>query len=629
MADMLGTGLSSLRALQRALDTTAHNIANVSTEGYTRQRVEFETRTPQAYGSNWIGSGVNATQVRRVYDQFLAEQARSSSGTLARLEAFASQAERLDNLLGDTSNGLSASVQGYTDALNEVSSTPSSISARQVLLAQGRALVNRLQSYDTRLREMSSDVDARLPVEAGEITVLAQGVARLNGDIAVAIQQTGQPPNDLLDQRDQLIDQLSAKIGVTVVAEGNSSLNVFIGNGQPLVLGTTASTITTVQDPLDPTRLQLALQTAGGTVDISRSVSGGTLGGLLDWRREMLDPARNELGRITLAVASQVNAQHREGMDLTGALGGDFFNVGGVGVTYPTTNTGTALATATRTDLSAITSNDYVVTRTGTGYTVRRQDTGSAVSFTGMGTIADPIVFDGVSLTIGAGAATGDQFVVHPSREAIAGFSVAITDPARIAAAAPIRASAASSNAGNGTITAGEVLDSGDAQLLSTVNIVFTSATTYSVNGGADITYAAGSDIDVNGWRVQINGSPATGDAFTVRSNAGAVGDNRNAFAIADAMKSGVLEGGTVSVTGAVERLTGNLGSQTRAAQMSRDAESTVHQNDVAARDAVSGVNLDEEAANMLRFQQAYQAAAQIIAISGQIFDELINAVRR
>jgi flagellar hook-associated protein 1 FlgK len=629
MADMLGTGLSSLRALQRALDTTAHNIANVSTEGYTRQRVEFETRTPQAYGSNWIGSGVNATQVRRVYDQFLAEQARSSSGTLARLEAFASQAERLDNLLGDTSNGLSASVQGYTDALNEVSSTPSSISARQVLLAQGRALVNRLQSYDTRLREMSSDVDARLPVEAGEITVLAQGVARLNGDIAVAIQQTGQPPNDLLDQRDQLIDQLSAKIGVTVVAEGNSSLNVFIGNGQPLVLGTTASTITTVQDPLDPTRLQLALQTAGGTVDISRSVSGGTLGGLLDWRREMLDPARNELGRITLAVASQVNAQHREGMDLTGALGGDFFNVGGVGVTYPTTNTGTALATATRTDLSAITSNDYVVTRTGTGYTVRRQDTGSAVSFTGTGTIADPIVFDGVSLTIGAGAATGDQFVVHPSREAIAGFSVAITDPARIAAAAPIRASAASSNAGNGTITAGEVLDSGDAQLLSTVNIVFTSATTYSVNGGADITYAAGSDIDVNGWRVQINGSPATGDAFTVRSNAGAVGDNRNAFAIADAMKSGVLEGGTVSVTGAVERLTGNLGSQTRAAQMSRDAESTVHQNDVAARDAVSGVNLDEEAANMLRFQQAYQAAAQIIAISGQMFDELINAVRR
>ena len=629
MPDMLGTGLSSLRALQRALDTTAHNIANVSTEGYTRQRVDFATRTPQSYGTNWIGSGVDAVQVRRVYDQFLSDQVRTSSGTLARLETFASQAERLDNLLGDTSNGLSASLQGFTDAVNEVSSTPSSISARQVLLAQGKALADRLKSYDSQLRSMSADVDARLPVEANEINVLAQGVARLNGDIAVAVQQTGQPPNDLLDQRDKLIDELSSKVGVSVVAEGNSSLNVFIGNGQPLVLGNVASTLTTVQDPLDPTRLQLALQTAGGAVDISRSISGGSVGGLLDWRREMLDPARNELGRITLAVASQVNAQHREGMDLSGAMGGDFFNIGAVGVTYPTTNSSGALATATRVDVGAITANDYVVTRTGTGFSVRRQDTGAAVSFTGTGTATDPLLFDGLSVEVGATAVNGDQFVIQPSRQVISGFSVAITDPGRIAAAAPIRASAATSNTGSGAITAGEVLDSSNPQLLSNVSIVFTSATTYSINGGADVAFTPGSNIDVNGWRVQVNGTPATGDSFTVRSNAGAVGDNRNAFAIADAMKGGVLEGGTVSVNAAVERMTGNLGLQTRAAQMSYDAEATVHENDIAARDAVSGVNLDEEAANMLRYQQAYAAAAQIIAISGQLFDELINAVRR
>jgi flagellar hook-associated protein 1 FlgK len=173
------------------------------------------------------------------------------------------------------------------------------------------------------------------------------------------------------------------------------------------------------------------------------------------------------------------------------------------------------------------------------------------------------------------------------------------------------------------------VLDSSNAQLLTTANIVFTSATTYSVNGGPNVAYAAGSNIDVNGWRVQISGAPITGDSFTVRNNAGAVGDNRNAFALADAMKAGALEGGTVSVSAAVERLTGNLGLQTRAAQMNRDAESSVNESDLAARDAVSGVNLDEEAANMLRFQQAYQAAAQIIAVSGQLFDTLLNAVRR
>jgi len=363
-------------------------------------------------------------------------------------------------------------------------------------------------------------------------------------------------------------------------------------------------------------------------VDISRSVSGGELGGLLDWRKQMLDPARNELGRITLAVASQINTQHREGMDLTGALGGNFFDVGGVGVVPATTNTTSAVATATRVNLGALTANDYVVTRTGTGYTVRRQDTGTSVAFTGTGTALDPLLFDGLSVSVGAGVAAGDQFVIHPTRDVIQGFDVAITDPARIAAAAALRTAAATSNTGTGTISQAEVLTPGGTTL-NPVNIVFTSATTYSVNGGADQAFTAGGNIDVNGWRLQIGGAPATGDTFTVRTNAGAVGDNRNAFALVDAMKAGVIEGGTVSVSSAVERLTGNLGLQTRAAQMSRDAEATVNESDLAARDAISGVNLDEEAANMLRYQQAYQAAAQIIAAASEMFDTLINAVRR
>jgi len=629
MPDLLGTGLSSLRAVQRALDTTAHNIANVSTEGYTRQTVEFATRKPQAYGTNWIGNGVDAVAVKRVYDQFLSTQVRSSTGNLARLDAYATQAERLDNLLGDTSSGLSASLQSFTDSINEVSTTPSSIPARQTLLAQGQALVDKLQSYDARLRDMSASVDSQITGDASDISTLAQGIAKLNGDISVAVQQTGQPPNDLLDQRDKLIDQLSGKIGVTVVADGESSLNVFIGNGQPLVLGTTAAKVTTSKDPLDPTQVKLALQTSSGTVDISRSVSGGELGGLLDWRSQMLDPARNELGRITLAVASQVNAVHQEGMDLTGAMGGNFFNVGAVGVTPANTNSSNAMASATRVDLGAITTDDYVVTRTATGYTVRRQDNGAAVTFTGTGTAIDPLLFDGMSVAVDPSVTTGDQFVIHPTRDVIAGFGVAITDPGRIAVAAPLRTGAASANTGSGAISQGEVLDAGNAQLLSPVNIVFTSATTYSVNGGANVAYTAGSNIDVNGWRVQITGAPATGDTFTVRTNAGAVGDNRNALAMADALKGGVLESGTVSVNSAVQRLTGNIGLQTRAAQMNRDAESTVNQSDLAARDAVSGVNLDEEAANMVRYQQAYAAAAQIISAANEMFDTLINAVRR
>jgi flagellar hook-associated protein 1 FlgK len=475
---------------------------------------------------------------------------------------------------------------------------------------------------------MSAAIDTRFAGEAREVSLLAEGIARLNGEITVATQNTGQAPNDLLDQRDRLIDEISGKVAVTTVTDGDS-VNVFIGNGQPLVLGVTSSEITTVIDPYDPERTQFALNTPTGTVDISRAVSGGTLGGLLDWRREMLEPARNELGRIALAISNQVNAQHREGMDLTGALGGDFFNIGGVGVTDVTTNTGTAVVTATRTNVGAITGGDYVLARTGTGYTLRRQDTGAAVAFTGTGTALDPILADGLSIVVGAGVATGDQFTIHPTRDAILGFNVAITDPARVAAAAPIRGSAATTNSGNATVSAGEVLDATNVNLLTTANIVFTSPTQYTINGGPAQVYTPGANIDANGWRVAINGTPAVGDTFTVRSNAGATGDNRNVFALSDALGAGVLEGGTISVASAVERLTADVGLQTRTAQVNRDAESVVNGDDLAARDSVSGVNLDEEAAAMLRYQQAYQAAAQIIAIASDLFDSLIGAVRR
>jgi flagellar hook-associated protein 1 FlgK len=629
MANVLSTGLSSLRALQRALDTTSHNIANVSTEGYTRQRVEFQTRQPEMAGSGWVGTGVQVSTVRRVYDQFLALQTRSSGTNLARLDAFESQAARIDNLLGDPSSGLSSSLQSFTDALSEVSTTPASIPARQVLIAEGRALAERLRSYDTRLRDMSTELNGRLSVEAQEITTLAQGIAKLNGDIELAVNQSGQPPNDLLDQRDALIEELSGKIGVSVVAEGDATLNVFIGNGQPLVLGTNAAQITTTVDPLDAERTLLSLRTATSTVDLSRVVSGGTLGGLLDWRSQMLDPARNELGRIGVAITSQVNAQHREGMDLTGALGGNFFNIGAATATAATANTGTAAVTVSRTNIGALTASDYVLARTGTGYTLNRRDTGAAVSFTGTGTVGDPILADGLSIVVGAGVATGDQYTIRPTRDALAGMSVAITDPARVAAAAPIRASAASTNTGSGTVTAGEVIDSTNAQLLTTVDIDFTSATTYTVNGAGSFTYTPGSAIDVNGWRVQVSGAPAVGDRFTVRNNAGATGDNRNAFALADALRAPVLSGGTQSAYAAVERLTADVGLATRTAQVNLDAAAAIHDSDLAARDAVSGVNLDEEAANMLRYQQAYAAAAQIIAVAGEMFDTLINAVRR
>jgi flagellar hook-associated protein 1 FlgK len=316
-------------------------------------------------------------------------------------------------------------------------------------------------------------------------------------------------------------------------------------------------------------------------------------------------------------------------MTLTGTLGGDFFNIGGIGVSDVMTNSGTAIVTAARTNTGAVTSGDYVLANNAGVLSLRRQDTGAAVSFTGTGTALDPILADGMSIVVGAGSASGDQYVIHPTRDAIRGFSLAITDPSQVAAAAPIRAAAASGNTGSGAVSAGEVLDATNVNLLTNASIVFTSPTQYTVNGGPAQSYTAGGNIDFNGWRVQISGTPATGDTFAVRSNAGATGDNRNMLALSDAMRAGVLENGTTSVASAVERLTAEMGLQTRTAQVNRDAEAVVNADDLAARDAVSGVNLDEEAANLLRYQQAYQAAAQMMSVANDLFNSLLGAMRR
>ena len=273
-----------------------------------------------------------------------------------------------------------------------------------------------------------------------------------------------------------------------------------------------------------------------------------------------------------------------------------------------------------------------MLTNTGTGYTVRRRDTGAAVAFTGTGTAADPILFDGLSVVVGAGAATGDQFVIHPTRDAIQGFSVAITDPARVAAAAPIRAAAAAGNSRHGQDHAGRSAGFDRRGSCSPPsNIVFTSAShLLGQRRCRPVAYTAGGNIDVNGWRVQIGGAPATGDTFTVRNNAGAVGDNRNAFALADAMQRRRDRGRHrlgVRRRGAAHRQ--SRPADPRGADEPRRGEHRSTRATSRPRDAVSGVNLDEEAANMLRYQQAYQAAAQIISAANQMFDTLLNAVRR
>jgi flagellar hook-associated protein 1 len=629
VADLLSTGVSGLRAFQRALDTTGHNIANASTPGYSRQRVELATRIPDRLGSYFLGSGVDVRTVERVYDSLLTGQLRGATSTLARLDTYASKASTLNSLFSDSTTGISAAMQRFMNALQGVSNEPTSTAARQVMLSEANVLRQRLQSYDSRLTELNSEINARLRVEADAISIAADGIAKLNEQIVSQASLAGAASGDLLDARDRLITELSGHLSVSVTEQDDGAWNVFVGNGQSLVVGTRAEQFSTQRDAYDPERLVIAYNAGSGSADLSTSLSGGSLGGLLDFRRELLDTARNELGRIATGLAGAANAQHRAGMDLYSNLGGDLFSLGAAEVLPKGNNAGGATVAVTRSNVGALTAVNYQVEFDGSAWRMRRMDTGATVTMTGAGTVASPFVADGLSLVVSGAAAAGDSFLVRPTAAAVRGLSVLITDASRVAAAAPIRGSAAITNGGDGAISAGEVLDAANPQLRTSTNIDFISATQYSINGAGAFTYTPGAAIDANGWRVRISGAPAAGDRFTVTDNAGGTGDNRNMLALSDALGRGVFSAGTESISGAVTRLVGSVGVATNQARTGAEAQQVIASEVQASIDSSSGVNLDEEAANMMRYQQAYQAAAQIIRITQDMFDSLMRATGR
>ena len=629
MADLLSTGVSGLRAFQRALDTTGHNIANASTPGYSRQRVDFATREPDRLGSYFVGSGVDLSVVERVYDSLLTGQMRGATSTLSRLETYAGKAGTLNNLFSDSATGISAAMQRFMNAVQGVSNEPTSTAARQVMLSEANVLRQRLQSYDGRISDVNSEVNSRLMVEANAISTAAEGIARLNEQIVSQSSVAGAASGDLLDARDRLVTELATHLNVSVTPQDDGAWNVFVGNGQSLVVGTRAARLTTQQDAFDPERLVIAYSNGGSAVDLSAALSGGSLGGLMDFRRELLDTARNELGRIATGLASAANSQHRAGMDLYGSMGGDLFSLGAVEVLPERSNGGAASVAVTRANVGALTAANYMMEFNGGAWSMRRTDTGAAVALGGAGTVASPFVADGLSIVVSGAPAAGDSFLVRPTAAAVPGLAVLVTDASRVAAAAPIRSSAAATNTGPGSISPGEVLDATNPLLRSTVSIAFIDATHYSVNGAGNFSYTAGAAIDVNGWRVRIDGTPSPGDTFVVADNAGGTGDNRNALALSDMLGRGIFAAGTESINGAVSRLVGLVGVATNQARSGAEAQQVILDDVQASIDSVSGVNLDEEAANMMRYQQAYQAAAQIIRITQDMFDTLMQATRR
>ena len=629
MPDPLSTALSGMIAFQRAMEMTGHNIANVNTEGYSRQRAEFSTREGQGAATGYIGTGTKIVTIRRVYDDIIGQQLQASTTSHARFEAMNELAGRLDTLLADPATGLNAQLTSFFNAVQDIANDPASLPTRQALLGEADGLVLRFAELDRQLSAMDAEVNQRIGAAVGEINQLAEQIAELNEQITVGRARTGQPPNDLLDQRDLLVRDLSGLVSVNTVMQDDGSMNVFIGSGQSLVIGNEARTLATVPNEFDPTRSEVAFVSASGQVPIGNALTGGRLGGLLDFRGQMLDPARQSLGETAQALAASFNEQHGAGMDLYGNLGGDFFSIAPPAVLTSSNNSGSGTASVTIDDVGALAAGEYLLSFDGTNYSLTNADTGHAVAMTGSGTAGDPFLSDVLAIVTGGAPAAGDQLLIRPAADSTATLARAIDDPQAIAMAAPTRTSADLANLGDGQITASEVVDQDDPGLLATAVIEFTGPSTYSINGAGSFAYVSGDPITVNGSQFTITGTPAVGDRFTLEANSGATGDNRNGLKLADVQAIGILDGGTVSINESYGRLVANVGSATRQVQANYAAQGVVLANAENAQLSKSGVNLDEEAANLVRYQQAYQAVAQVVSVANTLFETLLAATRR
>jgi flagellar hook-associated protein 1 FlgK len=617
--------LTALQAFQQAIAITSNNVANASTPGYDVESIELTAAAPQTDGGVGVGAGVDVAGVARAFSQAQANQLYSSQSSLGSLNALQNYASQIDNLFGTTAGGLTTALQNYYSGWSDVADDPTSTAARQALLGDAQSLAASFQNSSTELASLNSDVNTRITADVQQINSLGQSIASLNTQI-VAADAAGQAPNALLDQRDQLVSSLSQLVGVSTTTDSNGGLNVFIGSGQPLVLQNVTTTLTTVPDQFNASQLEVSTSTSNG-VSISGSITSGDLGGLLSARSQVINPALNQLGQIATALAASANTQQSSGLDLSGQLGANLFSVGAPQATASSNNTDATTASVSIADAGALTADNYVLTYSGGAYALKDAASGADVALSGAGTAASPLTGAGLSIVLSATPAAGDQFLIQPTAQAAATFSVALSDPSKLAAAGAIATSAADGNTGSATIAGGTVLDPANPDLLDTTTIKFLSPTTYSVNGAGSFAYTSGGNISLNGWQTQISGTPAAGDVFTVQSNAGGTGDNTNATAAANQQTQGVLDAGTLSINDAVSALVTSLGSQASQINTAQTAQTAVNTQAQQAVQSTSGVNLDEEAADLVQWQQAYQAAAQVMTVANGLFTTLIDSV--
>jgi flagellar hook-associated protein 1 len=539
-SNILNIGQTALSAAQAGLSVTGHNIANASTPGYSRQEIVQTTAMAQKFGSGFFGQGTEVSQVKRNYNNFLAIQLNNAQSNSSATTTYANQMSQIDNILADSDAGLSPTFQQFFASVQELSSNPGDAASRQAVISSAQTLVNRFADIGSRLEELRTGVNMQLTTYTQQVSSYATQIAQLNTTIskAVAVDPTN-PPNDLMDQRDLMISELNKLVKTDIQQQGDGSYNVYIGNGVPLVVGSKAYSLKTVNSSTDPSRLEVAYVNNIVTELDSNSLVGGAIGGLLQFRSNSLDSIQNQLGQIATVFASTFNAQHQAGYDAAGVAGTAFFNVPTPQTYGHANNSGGASITASITNANALTSSDYRIQYDGSNYNITRLSDNTVQSFASL-----PQTVDGLS--INGTFATGDSFLIQPTRNSATALSVAISDVNKIAAA----------------------------------------------------------------------------------DNTGGSGNNTNALLLADLQNQGTLNNSSISYENAFAQIVSAVGNKTNELKVTGAAHAALLAQAEATQQSESGVNLDEEAANLLRYQQAYQAAGKVMQIASSLFETLLTIGR-
>ena len=640
MPSILNIATSGLLAYQKALSTTGHNIANVNTEGYSRQLVSLEARAPTADSGGFVGAGVQTSTIQRVYDNFLGEELRVNLSAEKHFESFSTMSARLEDLLAETDRGLSSQFENFFTALQDVSNNPSAIPERQVLIGEANALALQFRQLDDAMDALNAQVNDQMQGMILEINSIAKSLAQINNDIdAARASAAGQPPNDLLDQRDVLLARLSEYTGLVTTFQDDGAVNVLVGSGQILVVGNQYQQLSLSSGAFDPLSFEVNVDVTGGSsVPITDSITGGAMYGLLRFREEVLEPARRELGLLAVGLAETFNDQHKLGLDVTGAVGTDFFNAIPPTVANNANNSGGAVVSATISDASSLQPADYNLLFDGSTWQLTNLKTGSTAS-----DAAGSVSVDGLNISVditGGAAVTGDSFLIRPNYRAASAFTVAITEPGKVAAAAPLKPAITLDNAGNAQLTNVVVTESTNLPLTQSISLQYSVA-----SGGFLVNSSAGAEViaydpsaansgdaltltGITGFSFQVSGVPQDGDSFTLSNNSSGSGDNRNALLLADLQRTGTLLGGTATYQDVFNGTIGSIGIQVRQAEASLETQTALRDQAETSLNSLAGVNLDEEAANLLKYQQAYQASAQVVVAANQMFQTLLDAFR-